>query len=111
VLALVTLAGLAWLVALGLLAWLQLDDVVPTPELNDVPVPTVLLLAGVAGGLVVSFLARLANGVSAARRARGAGRSLRARVAEVGDELVLAPVERELEAHAELVRLVRLAQG
>jgi GTP-binding protein EngB required for normal cell division len=111
VLALVTLAGLAWLVALGLLAWLQLDDVVPTPELNDVPVPTVLLLAGVAGGLVVSFLARLANGVSAARRARGAGRSLRARVAEVGDELVLAPVERELEAHAELVRLVRVAQG
>lgn len=111
VLALVTLAGVLWLLALVGLAWLQLDDVVPLPEAYGVPVPTILLLGGAAGGLLLAFLAGLVNGVSASRRARAAGRSLRALVADVGDELVLGPVERELEAHAELVRLLRSARG
>jgi len=62
-------------------------------------VPTALLLGGVAAGAVLALLARLVNGVGARRRARRAHRVLRERIAAVADELVLAPLERELAAH------------
>jgi hypothetical protein len=109
--ALAVAAGVVWLVALGLLAWLQVDDVVPTPELRGVPVPTLLLLGGAAAGLVLAFLARLVNGAGANRRARKAGRSLRAQVETVAAELVVDPVERELEARRTLCAALATASG
>jgi len=111
VLSLAVLAGVGWLLALVALAWLQLDDVVPLPEARGVPVPTLLLLGGVAAGLALAFLVRLINGAAAGRRARAADRSLRARVDEVADELVLAPVEAELDVHRRLSRLLGEASG
>jgi hypothetical protein len=109
VVALATALGLLWLLALVLLAWLQLDEVVPLPELYGVPVPTLLLLGGAGVGLALAFLFRLVNGISASRRARAAGRSLRAKVDEAGDELVVAPVEAELDAHGRLAELLASA--
>ena len=111
VLALAALVGAVWLVALVGLAWLQLDDVVPLPELYDVPIPTLLLLGGAAAGIVLAWLFRIVNGVSGSRRARSAGRALRRRVEEVGDELVVQPVEAELDAHRRLAEhLARAAR-
>ena len=110
-LSLAVLAGVAWLLVLVALAWLQLDDVVPLPEVRGVPVPTLLLLGGVAAGLALAFLVRLINGVAAGRRARAANRSLRARVDGVADELVLDPVEAELDAHRRLCRVLGEASG
>jgi GTP-binding protein EngB required for normal cell division len=101
-LAFVTVAGLAWLIALGVLAWLGLEEVVPEPELNGVPVPTVLLLGGAAAGIVLALLFALVNRVSASRRARAASRSLRKRVNDVAEVYVLAAVEEELDAHRRL---------
>ena len=105
-LATAALAGMAWLLALVLLAWLQVDDVVPLPELGGVPVPTLLLVGGLAAGLALALLVRLVNGAAAGRRARAAERSLRARVDGVAEELVLAPVQAELDAHRDLCRLL-----
>jgi hypothetical protein len=51
------------------------------------------------------------NGAAARRRARAATRSLRARVAEVGQELVIAPVEAELDAHERFCAAVAAAAG
>jgi GTP-binding protein EngB required for normal cell division len=96
--------GIVWLLALLGLAYLQLDDLVPTPEARGVPLPTALLLGGVAGGVAVAFLARLINGAGARRRARAAERALRARVEDVAQELVVAPVEAELARVEELRR-------
>jgi GTP-binding protein EngB required for normal cell division len=109
--ALAVAAGAVWLVALGLLAWLQVDDVVPLPEVRGVPVPTMLLLGGAAAGLALAFLARLVNGAGANRRARKAGRSLRAQVETVAAELVVDPVERELEAHRALCAALATASA
>ena len=53
-------------------------------------------------GIVLAFLARLANGMGARRRARRAAGALRRQVEEVAQELVIGPVERELEAHERL---------
>ena len=45
-LALVALAGALWLLALVVLGFFQLDDVVPLPRVEGVPLPTLLVIAG-----------------------------------------------------------------
>jgi GTP-binding protein EngB required for normal cell division len=108
-LALVVAAGVAWLLALVGLAFLRVDDVVPVPELRGVPVPTALLLGAALAGIVLAIATRLANGAAARRRGRAAHRAVRRRVEAVGQDLVLAPVDRELEAHARFARAVAAA--
>ena len=49
----------------------RVDEVVPLPEAYDIPIPTWLLVGGALAGIVLAFLARLANGFGARRRARG----------------------------------------
>jgi hypothetical protein len=88
--------GALWLLALLALAYLQLDDVIPTPEADGIPVPTALLLGGAVAGVALSFIARVVNRIGAKRRARVAERALRARVDDVASELVVEPVEAEL---------------
>ena len=101
-----TLVGALWLLALAAVGYIQLDDVIPTPEARGIPVPTLLLL----GGLLVSFLLALAfrvvNGFGARRRAARARRALHRRIEVVADELVLAPLEAELGAHVRLRELL-----
>ena len=111
VLALGVLAGALWLLVLVLLGYLRVDDVVPLPEVFGVPVPTWLLLGGIGGGVVVAFLSRLVNGVGARRRSRAAGRALRTRVEAVAQQLVVDPVEAELDAYRRLCAAVRTARG
>ncbi len=108
-LAAAAVAGLVWLVALAALGYLQLDDVVPTPEVRGFPLPTALLLGGALGGLLLALLARLINGFGARRRARAARRALHARIEAVARESVLDPVEAELAAYAALCEAVKRA--
>lgn len=111
-LALVAVAGALWLIALALLGGLlRLDDVLPVPDVRGIPIPTALLLGGAGAGVLLAFLARLVNGVGARRRARAAERSLRKRVAAVGEELVIAPVEAELAAHDRMYGALERALG
>jgi GTP-binding protein EngB required for normal cell division len=110
-LAVAVLVGMLWLLSLAVLGYLQLDDVLPVPELRDVPIPTWLLLGGALAGIVLAFLTRLVNGAGARRRSRSAARSLRKRVDEVGRELVISPVEAELEAHRRFCAAVEAAVG
>jgi hypothetical protein len=60
------------------------------------PVPTVLLVGGVAAGLLVAALARIGVVVGARRRAALARQRLRAAVGRVSEQLVLDPVRDEL---------------
>src|SRR3712207_7214501 len=41
-----SLAGAVWLIGLVVLGLLQLDDVVPLPRVEGIPLPTVLLVLG-----------------------------------------------------------------
>ncbi len=109
-LAFAVLAGGLWLFVLAVLGYLRVDEVVPLPEAYGIPIPTWLLAGGALAGIVLAFLARLANGGGARRRARRAARSLRARVGEVGDELVIAPAEGELEVQRRLCEAVAKAR-
>ena len=111
VFALTTIVGMLWLLALAVLGYLRVDEVVPLPELWDVPIPTWLLLGGVAAGVACAFLFRVVNAGSARRRARAAARSLRRQIEEAATELVLAPVEAELETSGRLRDALEQASG
>jgi GTP-binding protein EngB required for normal cell division len=110
-LAAAVLLGLLWLLALAVLGYLRVDDIVPVPEIGGVPVPTWLAAGGAAAGIALALLARLVNGLSARRRSRQAGRSLRRRVEKVADELVIAPIEAELHAHSQLCAALAIAES
>ena len=107
--ALVAFAGALWLAVLVALGLLRLDDVLPEPEVAGIPLPTLLLVGGLAAGLLLALLVRLVNGWGARRRARRAEKALRQRIAGVAEELVLAPVEEEVAARDRLCEAVKRA--
>ncbi len=84
-------AGLGWLGVLAGFDALRLPLAEP-PAWGRVPVPTALVVGGIALGLLVAGLARVAAALGARRRARRVTAALRAAVAEVADRLVVAPV-------------------
>ena len=110
VVAAAAVAGAAWLLVLAVLSYLRVDDVVPVPESEGVPVPTLLLVVGVLGGILLAFLLRIVNGVGARRRAKRARKALRAQLEEVAEELVIAPVEQELEVRRQFCAALEAAR-
>jgi GTP-binding protein EngB required for normal cell division len=110
-LALVALTGAAWLLVLAVAGYLRIEDVVPLPEVRGVPIPTWLVLVGIAAGLAAAFVTRVANGLGARRRSRAAARSLHEQIEEVARELVLDPVAAELAAHERLREALMAARG
>jgi GTPase Era involved in 16S rRNA processing len=95
---LTAVVGGLWLVGLALIAYLQLPEP-STVEYRGFPVPTIMLLGGAVAGVLVALLSRLFTTMGARRRARSADRRLRAAISEVTDELVIEPIEGELEAY------------
>lgn len=100
VLALVAVAGLAWLLVLMLLGWLQFPSI-ETPTWGPLPWPFVLLVGGILAGLLLALVSRFLAGIGARRRAAVIDRRLRDSIATVADERILAPVAAILERHRE----------
>ncbi len=88
----IALVGVLWLLALVGLGLLQLDDVVPLPRVEGIPLPTLLLVGGLLAGLLLALLARPLVRARGRRRRRRAELRLRAAVAAVGEEELLAPM-------------------
>ncbi len=107
----VTAVGAGWLAVLAVVGGLRLDTGVLTPEVGDLPLPTLLLLGGILAGLVVSLLARVPAGVGARRRAGRARRRLEREVDAVADAEVVEPVAAVLSERAALARLAAAAAG
>lgn len=108
-LAAVTVAGALWLVALAALGYLQLDEAVPTPDIAGIPLPTALLAGGLLAGALLALLARVTNRSGARRRARRARRTLHEGITKVSGELVLAPLQAELDTHTALRQVLDTA--
>ena len=111
VLAATMLVGAVWLGLIAVLGYLQLPLFFDTPEQYDLPLPTLLLLVGVVGGIALAVVGRFVNGMVARGKARTAERRLRSAIGGVTDELVIAPIEHELEAYAEVRKALARASG
>lgn len=102
--------GGLWLAALAVMSYLKLSEPA-TPEWRELPVPTMLLVGGVVLGVLLAVLCRVLVSRSARRRARRADRRLREAVNEVTDDLVVAPLEAEIEAYARTTAGLAVAGG
>ena len=92
------LVGGLWLLVLAVLGYLQISPPA-APDRYGLPLPTLLLLGGVALGVLLGLLCKAVVRYSARRRARAADKRLRAAITEVTDRLVVEPVEAEVEAY------------
>ena len=91
----VALAGGLWLLALAGLAYMQFN-VPHAPSVEGFPLPTLLLIVGLLGGVVLAAVGRVLARTSAKRAARAARAALRAEVAVVAEQQIAEPVAAEL---------------
>lgn len=98
-LAATAVVGGAWLLALAGLAALALDPP-PPPEVSSLPVPTLLLVVGLALGLLLPVLTGPLVRVTAARASARAREAVVREVAEVARARIADPVATELETLA-----------
>ena len=90
--------GGLWLAGLAVLGYLQMPAPT-TPDYRGFPIPTILLVGGVAAGVVLAVLCRVLTRLSARAKARSADRRLRSAIAEVTERLVIEPIETEVDAY------------
>jgi hypothetical protein len=87
-----------WLGALAVMGYLQLPEP-ETPSWQGLPVPTLMLLAGVVVGIGLALLSRVFVCLSARSKARTAQRRLRSAIEDVTERLVVEPIEAEVAAY------------
>ncbi|MGC0250784.1 GTPase [Pseudactinotalea sp. Z1748] len=114
-------AGALWLGVLAAAGYLQIPTG-PPPRLGPVPLgqhgavlpaipwPTALFLAGLAGGLLLAGISRIATGIGARRRGARAVRDLTRAVGSRVDEAVVAPAQRAAETGARYAEAVQAAR-
>lgn len=108
------IVGLVWLLAVAALGGFLRFDVDPlliaTPGADWIPLPSLLVVGGLAIGLLVSLVVRIPVGAAARRRGASARRTLRSSVEELATRTVLADLDavladrRELRRHLDLAR-------
>ena len=91
--------GALWLGLLALVSYARVPEP-PTLEVWGWPLPTLLLIGGIAAGVLLALLCRVLVSLTARARARTADRRLRDAISEVSAELVVDPVNRELAAYS-----------
>jgi len=95
---LAAVAGAGWLGVIAASDYLQLD-LSEAPEFGGLAVPAIMLLAGVAIGVLVGIGCRFLVGLAARSKARTADARLRAAIADVTEDLVIGPIEAEIDAY------------
>ena len=81
------------------------------PMVGSFSVPEILVVGGLASGLLLALLCRGLVKRTAGRRARQADKRLRAAVTEVTEAFVVAPLGEELDAYRATLDGLRIARG
>lgn len=110
ILGLITIGGLAWLVVLYVMGFMQLPEP-ETPVVGVLPVPLVMLVGGLLLGLGLGVVSRWWAKAGARRRRAMIARRLETSVAEVTDARILALVAEVLGRHAETREHLDEARG
>ncbi|WP_425862194.1 GTPase [Arthrobacter sp. TWP1-1] len=107
---LVAVGGLLWLGALAALGYFQMP-VPETPKVEDWPLPTLMVIAGVVLGIFLAITSKFLAMAGAGGRATQARRRLRESVAEVSETLVVTPVEAEIAQYRAFQEALAVAVG
>ncbi len=91
-------AGALWLTGLAVGDYLRLT-VPDSPEVGGLAVPAALLLGGAVFGIVVAGVSRWLAGFSARSKAGRADLRLRSSLSDVIEDLVISPIESEIDAY------------
>lgn len=110
-LAAIALAGGLWLAALAVLGYLRVPTDGLAPKVGDWPIPTLLLLGGMAAGIAAAWLARLVAGIGARRRRRRAVAEIEERLDDMAGSRIVAPIDAELERWEDLRTDLALIAG
>ncbi|MGH3334151.1 MAG: GTPase family protein [Nocardioidaceae bacterium] len=94
----VAVSGAVWLGGLAVMAYFRMS-LPETPDYGGLALPTLMLLGGVAVGILLAVLSRSLAGLSARAKARAAERRLREAIGEVTERLVVEPIEVEIAAY------------
>lgn len=105
--ALAAVAGLLWLLTLIVLGWLQIN--IETPAWGPLPYPTILLIGGLALGLLTTALMKMFASVGARRRREKVEALLNESIADTARKHIMAPVRRILDDHQRTRELLDLA--
>lgn len=103
-------AGLAWLGVLAGMGFLQFA-VPAAPLIEGIPVPTLLAVGGLVGGVVLSLLSAALARFAAQLRGKRVRRRLVASIAEASDTLAAAPVAAEVSRYNDFCAAVKAARA
>lgn len=106
-LALCVVAGIFWLTALAVAAWMQLD--LDAPLWGPVPIPLALLLGGLLGGLLVAAVAAVLARRGASRRRGVIEKRMTASIDAVAATHVREPVSAVLKRHEQTRKQLQAA--
>jgi len=95
----VTLVGLGWLATNVVLSVFLQMPAVSAPRLGALPLPTWLVIAGVAAGLILAGISRIGVAVSAKAASVRAVYRLRKSMEKVASEQIIAPIDDELKRY------------
>ena len=107
---LAALAGILWLVVLGVLAWFRVPEP-PLPAIGEVPLPTVLALGGGLLWVLIAVVRRRLVAAGARRHRDRVVTQLQAAVRDAAEQQALEPLQAEVRAHAALAESLRNAAG
>lgn len=93
------LGGLGWLCVMAIGSFGALDLAKP-PKVGGIPLPTLILAAGVVFGIALAVVSRFAARLSGHNKARRVDRLLRVAIGDVAQVQVVEPIEAELAAYA-----------
>jgi hypothetical protein len=91
-------AGGLWLATVGLSDYLGVDVPAP-PTAFGLALPAVLFIGGLAIGILLALSSRAFNRLAARSKARAVDRRLREAITEVTEDLVIVPMEAEVDAY------------
>lgn len=105
--AIATIVGAAWLLLAGFGDYLRLP--VSVPSWHDFPIPTLILLVGIAVGVLFAVIGRQAAGVGGRRRAAQTRTLVRDAVREAVQVQLIKPVATEIDDYDLFVRSAKAA--
>lgn len=106
---LVAVGGLVWLGVLAALGYFQMP-VPAAPKVEGWPVPTLMVIGGVVLGIFLAVTSKFVATAGARGRASSARRRLREGVADTAQELVIGPVEAEIERYKDFKHALNVAR-